>query len=113
MRSYPGDGQNKAAYETIQCELAARNWCTVSCKARGVEDLPKKEGGIFPNPVNAVLHLSGVPPVASWSLYNADGSFLLSGYDKDIDLSAFPPGFYLLDIEYTGGERIRKKIIKQ
>ena len=113
VRTYPGDGKNKAAYEAILCELAARNWCAVSCKATGVESLQKRDAGLYPNPVNSILHLSGDAAVAAWYLYHANGQLLLSGNKKDIDFSAFSPGFYLLEVEYADGEIIRRKIIKE
>ncbi len=112
VRSYPGDGENKAAYETILCELAARNWCSVTCKTTGTENLQEPEGRFYPNPVHGTLHLSGAAPVAAWNLYDAEGRLRLSGKGNDIDFSAFSPGLYLLDIEYVNGERMRGKIIK-
>ena len=31
VRTYPGNGVNKIAYETIICELSARSWCNTDC----------------------------------------------------------------------------------
>src|ERR1035437_5766769 len=54
LRTYPGNGTNKPAYDTLQCQLDRRGFCATSCAASGIdESFPNAiEVTLSPNPFN-------------------------------------------------------------
>lgn len=67
---------------------------------------------IFPNPSENLFYIESKNcSVQKWDLYSAHGEKILEGTDLNIDLTAFPTGFYLLKI-HTDQGFITKKLIK-
>ena len=54
LRTYPGDGSNKPAYEQLKCELAARDWCATDCDPVGIDVINDRDNpfAVFPNPAS-------------------------------------------------------------
>lgn len=57
LRTYPGDGSNKPAYEQLKCELAARDWCATDCDPVGIKETKTvyEPFKIFPNPSSGFI----------------------------------------------------------
>ncbi len=81
-----------------------------------VNELEKIQVGIFPNPTHDKCRVELGKVLQSWVLRNAQGSTLeYGGKSKsgfiEIDLSFYPPGIYLLDLDVEG-LLIRRKLVR-
>lgn len=61
---------------------------------------------VFPNPVKDLLHIKGINPEVK--LYNLQGTLLLQSRTSTIDISSFPEGVYIVDVN---GKKI--KVVKE
>lgn len=92
VRTWAGDGTDKAAYTQIQCELAARNWCQVTCPMSSVSgQFSAQPLSVYPNPADKEvffefahqpehpysLHLYTINGQLVRTRYNINRSFVL------------------------------------
>ena len=70
----------------------------------------EKDFSIYPNPVSDILHVE-TELDAKYEIYDITGNLLVSSSSKDIDISFFASGVYLLRISSDDRQCI-KKIIK-
>ena len=72
---------------------------------------------IFPNPVNGMLYIKGLPEQVRFVLYNSVGRSLQQGTLQEgassIDMSALADGWYIVEMQRATGEKRRVKIVKQ
>ncbi|WP_417602129.1 T9SS type A sorting domain-containing protein [Owenweeksia hongkongensis] len=75
------------------------------------------EIAIYPNPTNGVLNLENLPKHSSVKLYNLNGKLLLQEAFKDenssLDISRWPKGVYLLELQNNTGESDFRKVMKE
>ena len=115
VRTYPGNGTNKVAYEAIKCELNVRNWCDVDCILTGIDNVIIENGvNIFPNPAKDFLNIKSVSDIQSLEIYNQTG-ILMTRYEivNTIDVSGFSSGMYFIRIQFTNGREVKRKFIKE
>lgn len=113
VRTFPGDGTNKIAYETILCELNARGWCAVSCNTTGIEEINQTNPiRIFPNPANSLIKIESEKIIQNVQIYNNVGKLSLVSNDSIIDISKLQDGIYYLSIQFETGEILKEKLIK-
>jgi hypothetical protein len=62
---------------------------------------------IFPNPSEGSFSIDG-KITDNWQIYTAIGNHLLSGQNQKIDLSAYPPGLYILKINEMDYKLLKK-----
>ncbi|MEP0367414.1 MAG: glycoside hydrolase family 9 protein [Cyclobacteriaceae bacterium] len=67
---------------------------------------------VYPNPTDGLLNLDTLEQITSLTIYNASGKVFYTKNSKNIDMSGWPQGLYLLKIEIAG-RTISRKIIKQ
>ncbi len=97
-QSNDGDVQNFIGVRDVWLiELGEEDLATGLPQASQVSDLIA-----MPNPTNGLLRLSGdIGANTSYTVINAMGAAVLSnrlqGHDRTIDLSALPPGPYMLN----------------
>lgn len=73
---------------------------------------------VFPNPVDATLHISSAKAMSRIALFNLNGASAAamqpeSASDAEIDCSALARGVYLLNVSFSDGSHAVKKIIKK
>ena len=73
---------------------------------------------VAPNPTRSELHISNVATQAAYTLYTITGlpaaqGILLPQQENTLPLKDYPPGMYLLHIQYTGGERAVVRVLKE
>ena len=76
------------------------------------------EISVFPNPVDATLHVSSAKRMDRASLYSLGGALardvrLQNAADAEIDCSSLSRGVYLLNVSFSDGSHTLKKIIKK
>ncbi len=115
VRTYPGSGTDKLAFETIRCELNARDWCAVSCSLDAVaESAPGTPVLVVaPNPAASQVTIRGEATLAEWRLYDSTGRQVLRGENsRQIDLAGLPAGLYFLKMKTLDGRLIVQKFVK-
>ena len=114
VRTFPGNGVNKTAYETILCELNSRGWCSVNCNITGVDEKVKiNTVSIYPNPTNGLIKISNTSPIKQIGIYNNLGELSLSTESTSINICEIPKGMYYISILLQTGELKVEKLIKQ
>jgi len=114
VRTWENDGTSKMAYETILCELQARDFCTTSCSITGIDDVdPIVHLKIYPNPVNDVLLIKTDEVVKSIAIYNSLGNLVVGGKKRQVNLKDMPTGIYFMTIQLENNRVVNKKIIKR
>jgi len=73
----------------------------------------KKSFTIFPNPTDSKLFINAQKMIRSTELYSISGQKLISGSSKDLDLSGFPKGIYILKITFEDGTFSSEKVIRK
>ena len=73
---------------------------------------------IAPNPTRSELHIGNVATQAAYTLYTITGlpaaqGLLLPKQENTLPLKDYPPGMYLLHVQYTGGEREVVRVLKE
>lgn len=115
VRTYPGDGTDKIAYNWIKCLLEERSWCTpLSCIGAGQEEVAViPEIRIYPSPANNFLSVSwqntpSAHPDQSCEITIRDmsGKVLLSkeiqaSEEIQLDISDLKSGAYLIQLTQT------------
>ena len=115
LRTYPGDGTNKLAYDRILCELKARNWCgTSACTVTGLKNEIISSIDIFPNPAkNMIMAFTDENTIETLTVYNHVGQELLSTDLDLIDISSLQKGIYTLEVLLKNGHTERQSFIKE
>jgi hypothetical protein len=114
VRTFPGNGVNKIAYETILCELNSRGWCSVSCITTGFDKkIETNTFNIYPNPTNGLININTKTPIRRVEIYTNLGQLSLSTESTSIDINKLPIGIYYLSIQFQTGRIEVKKLIKQ
>jgi hypothetical protein len=79
-----------------------------------VKDIKTTDVSIYPNPTSDFINIRSKEDVISISLFSIDGKKLAENYKENkIDISAYPPGVYFLNIVLKGGITFKHKIIKK
>lgn len=113
LRTWPGNGTNKQAYEQVLCELQDRNWCDISCAVTGLgEQQIVPDILVYPNPTNGLLHTNSDQKIDRIHLLNSVGQRVFTTGETTIDLSAIPAGYYLLEV-VTAHRSYFRKIVKE
>ena len=116
VRTYPGNGTDKMAYNTILCELDNRNWCAVDCPLLGTDQ--HSNGGhdsfrVYPNPVKHTL-TANLPASGTISLVSQTGQVVLrtegiSGVNV-LECSDISSGLYTIVIQ-SAKQRLTKQVL--
>lgn len=114
VRTYPGNGENKLAYETIKCELNARNWCSTSCnQSTNIhEEINKSTFNIYPNPFIDEVKISANHSILKAELINLTGKVIHSNSKKFNHLGHLNSGIYFVRVYFIDGTFQEKKLIK-
>ncbi len=79
-----------------------------------VKEIKTVDVNIYPNPTSDFVTIQSKEGVASITLFNMEGRKLAENYGENrINLSAYSPGVYLLNIVLRGGTTFKHKIIKK
>ena len=82
----------------------------------GIEEQNASNVKVFPNPVSEIMHIDAPWPNSTAILYNCKGAVTWKGYFtksvENIDMSAYPPGLYVLKINHESGTAV-SRIIKK
>ena len=114
VRTWDNDGTNKIAYETIRCELHARNWCQVNCNSVSIEEPENLNSvSIYPNPTYGRITINTADKVSSVQLFNMEGKLLFSTTETTFEIESIAKGLYLIIIQLESGEIYRSKLIKE
>ena len=113
IRTYPGNGTNKLAYETIKCELNTRNWCATSCnQSTSMNNLNETNISIYPNPTSNELTIKSTTAVQTIQLMDVTGKVVLSSSEHSIQLTELISGTYFVTLFLSDGKIHQQKIVK-
>ncbi|GAB5465239.1 MAG: hypothetical protein Kapaf2KO_06750 [Candidatus Kapaibacteriales bacterium] len=106
VRTWPGSGSNKPAYEAIKCQLESRNWCQVECDIISVENniyVEQPTLVLSPNPSRDQITISALGKLKNegvYFIYNAKGelaeTIILDQCPKTIDVRHLVKGVYYI-----------------
>ena len=114
VRTWDNNGINKLAYETILCELDARNWCAVNCNPTSIANNDKPTAiQIYPNPTNGLVTINTTEKISIIKIYNLTGKLLFSTSNSFFNLESLSSGIYFIHLQTENGDIYRRKIIKQ
>ena len=84
-----------------------------SSGSTGLEEF-SKELNIYPNPADNLVYLEGVEGYQSIGLYELSGKLVMkvATYQKQLDISGFRNGIYLLVLDGAQGRVVRKLLIQ-
>ena len=120
VRTWPGDGTNKLGYETILCELDARNWCGSTCNITGMESIQKTRNiGVYPNPTTGMTMVETDEVIKYITIIGSIGQAMcnakteIGNSQTMIDLTDYPAGVYYLKLEFEDGSTATKRVMKE
>ena len=67
----------------------------------------------YPNPTNSKIFVDSTKKIRNINVHSIDGKYLSQTTQKEIDLSKYPAGNYLLTVRYEDNSSETKKILKQ
>ena len=67
----------------------------------------------YPNPTNSKIFVDSTKKIRNIDVHSIDGKYLSQTTQKEIDLSKYPAGNYLLTVRYEDNSSETKKILKQ
>lgn len=97
LRTWPGAGTDKPAYQTLLCELQARGFCATSCPNGIAEPASTSPLGLFPVPASGRLTIQGTdlrPGEPVQFIPMTGQSRLVLPYSTEMDISDLPSGTY-------------------
>jgi hypothetical protein len=124
LRTFPGNGTNKPAYDTLLCQLSMRGFCNAYCSASGIPGTDESNSGISvaPNPSGGIftVRIAGEnsrSDECGLEIYTMLGEKVYSmksiNADQiDVDLHDEPNGIYFVKIVYRN-QFFSKKVIIQ
>jgi hypothetical protein len=105
------DGTPKLAFETIKCELANRSWCSVVCNTTSRTEISSNNTIVFPNPASHNITIDTKEGIDKVSIVNMEGKIIYNApFNKNIDVSVLPNGFYQLTLYTDLNELLHYKI---
>lgn len=114
VRTWDNNGTSKMAYETILCELQARNFCATSCSSTSLDDIELAlDIQVYPNPVSNVLTIETTESIESITVYNNLGVLVKQERDEVVNFGDLPVGVYHVNILLENGNVFGEKIIKK
>lgn len=71
--------------------------------------------GIYPNPVDDILHIKSNQKYKKFNLYSAEGRLVLKGdvQDNQINVSSLEKGYYIVEIFDNKANSVKHKILKK
>jgi hypothetical protein len=112
VRTWNKNGSNKLAYETILCELNAREWCSTKCNISSSTKNLSNSLLIKPNPTKGTINIITKSDIKNIWIYDSLGKLCLTSITNEIILNGLPGGTYILVVELESGEICRNKIVK-
>lgn len=110
---YADDPQKAFRYECDHPGLAALLGPD-PCGLVGIDETEAAQINIAPNPSNGIFTISGLPvdeTVSAISIYDMIGKQVYSvSSNNTIDLTGKDNGFYIISIDFEGGDRITRKV---
>ena len=112
VRTWPGEGENKQAYERILCELHVRDWCAVTCASLEIE------GNEIERPFSATIQpntnllMVNGPEFQSWELLNLSGQVVMNADTKWEPAVHLSNGVYLLRVTDVFGKQHVMKVVR-
>lgn len=100
LRTNPGSGTDKPAYQTLLCELQARSFCATAC-ANGIPEQTLRDPVIAPNPAKDIIRITGATVVDGTPINFVSMAGLTQftlPFAAEIDISMIPPGVYAVRI---------------
>ena len=79
----------------------------------GIENDNKVEFKIYPNPINDFLNIETFVDIKSIEIYNIQGQKVLQSNQKQINVSEFAAGVYMIKIQDAENATATKKFLKQ
>jgi hypothetical protein len=114
VRTWPGSGDNKVAYERILCELDARDWCNTNCVLNlDDESHEKSDVSIYPNPTTGIVNLKSDFPIERIKIYDNQGRIILESKETILNISSFNHGSYTISTISKSGDTNYYKLIKK
>ncbi|KPE50011.1 T9SS type A sorting domain-containing protein [Chryseobacterium indologenes] len=80
----------------------------------GTQEIKLNWGGIYPNPTKGELYIKTDKKIKSSTVLDGSGRIVLMADSSDkLDLSSFPKGVYVVNIEFGDGTSSSEKVIKE
>lgn len=79
----------------------------------GLENPTFVEYSIFPNPTSDFITIDSKKTIKNCSIVNSIGQKVYQGNQKQVDISNFSKGMYLMQIEFDNGIKVTEKVIKE
>lgn len=105
LRTWPGDGTDKLAFDRLRCEAGRRGFCSTPCRlplAVTPTILASEPLAVVPNPAPGRAEVSG--PAGELALYDALGRRVLQEvFSGRATLAELPPGLYWVRVRPVAG----------
>lgn len=101
LRTNPGGGTNKLAYNTLLCELDARNFCNATCTTSFPTNTTSTVIGIIPNPASERIRIvtTTVEKGRDVVFYSIAGQAVLQvPFAIELDVTGLPRGIYFVQV---------------
>ncbi|MDR6921028.1 MULTISPECIES: T9SS type A sorting domain-containing protein [Chryseobacterium] len=85
----------------------------ISFRELSTQETKLNWGGIYPNPTKGELYIKTDKKIKSSTVLDASGRIVLMADSSKLDLSSFPKGVYVVNIEFGDGTFSSEKIIKE
>jgi hypothetical protein len=102
VRTFPGNGENKEAYETILCELEARDWCDTECSSTNIESPLLTSVLLYPNPADQLISVRSLEKVEVLTLLDIQGHMIRQSSNSTLSLSDLPAAIYIVRVKIEG-----------
>ncbi len=113
LRTWDGTGNDKLAFNTLACELVARNWCDEALCVLSVDEKLSSSLSIYPNPANDQLQMEIDATIDLVQIHDISGRLILerTSSERTINLSGIESGRYIVSV-FSSKETTRKELIK-
>ena len=81
-------------------------------KVVAVKKAVKNEINIFPNPAQNVVNIITNEALESVKIFNLQGSLLKTSSKSEVEINDIPTGIYIIEVQTSGSELVRKKFLK-
>ena len=97
-------------------KVSARTYLVTYNDVNAVDEMENKSYEFVVSPEKIALHLFNQPPQGTVQLFSLDGKVLghdrINGKAVSMNVAAFPPGIYFLEIAFEDGSRVVEKWVR-
>ena len=107
------DFDDDGAYDIAYASNIPGSFILLGTNVTAVNNVDNQQFTYFPNPVKDVLNIQTDAKIAVVKIFDITGRNVLTTQQKQLDVSALPSGYYLLQVRFSQGQIATKKILIQ